>query len=212
MPPVSRRLSAHRHSLLGHPVPAEGSTFLTVSPPRRKPARTPVGVSTFHTSETQPGWAPSKPRGRWYPPGRRFSCPAGTRRFATAVPKPRWSLPPARLERDEASSRVHSRSPVRFSPCLWPADGTPALGLLPRASHPAVTSDARQGGGRPWTLARTIPSTSAEPPIGAATQLVRPRVAPSRRYPGAAGPRPARRSRPGRGRGTPTAGGTRTRV
>ncbi len=41
--PVSRRLSAHRHSLLGHPVPAEGSAFLTVGPPSRHAARTPSG-------------------------------------------------------------------------------------------------------------------------------------------------------------------------
>jgi hypothetical protein len=52
-------------------------------------------------------------------------------------------------QRNEASSRVHSRSPVRSSPCLWPPDGTRALGLLPGAPHPAVASDARPGGDGP---------------------------------------------------------------
>ena len=40
-------------------------------------------------------------------------------------------------------------SPVRSSPCLWLPDGTGTLGLLPGASHPAVTGEARPGGDRP---------------------------------------------------------------
>lgn len=52
-------------------------------------------------------------------------------------------------QRNEASSRVHLRSPVRSSPRLWPPDGTVTLGLLPGASHPAVASDACPGGDGP---------------------------------------------------------------
>lgn len=46
----------------------------------------------------------------------------------------------------ETSSRLHGCSPARSFPCLLPPGGTAALGLLPGASHPAVTSDARPGG------------------------------------------------------------------
>ena len=60
--------------------------------------------------------------------------------------------------RNETSSRVHSRSPVRSSPRLWPPDGTRALGLLPGAPHPAVASDARPGGDGPRALGRGYPA------------------------------------------------------
>ena len=89
----------------------------------------------------------------------------------------------------EASSRIHLRSPIppdgwspprcragapmpthRSSPCLWPPDGTRALGLLPRASHPAVTRDARRGGDGPLrTGPSTTPSALAEPPTAPPT-------------------------------------------
>lgn len=41
------------------------------------------------------------------------------------------------------------RSPARSFPHPWPSDGTRALRLEPRASHPTVTRDARRGGNRP---------------------------------------------------------------
>jgi hypothetical protein len=61
----------------------------------------------------------------------------------------RWNISSADLNDDEATSRVHSRSPARSFPHPWPPDGTRALRLEPWASHPAVTRDARQGGNRP---------------------------------------------------------------
>ena len=75
------------------------------------------GVTTFHTHETRPGWgAPSTPGrrcspGRYDLSGRRLPLPSDQ------------SCPPAttfhrRGLRDEASSGVHSRSPVRSSPHL----------------------------------------------------------------------------------------------
>jgi hypothetical protein len=46
---------------------------------------------------------------------------------------------------DEASMRIHWRSPVRPSPRpVAPADGTQALGLLPQASHPEQARPARR--------------------------------------------------------------------
>jgi hypothetical protein len=74
------------------------------------------------------------------------SAPAASQR---PVLNPRTTHPSERAQSNEASSRVHGYSPVRSSPCLWPPDGAEALGLLPGASHPAVTSDARPGGDGP---------------------------------------------------------------
>lgn len=139
---------------LGHPVPA-GELSLPHGRPTSPPKRPgPRRGSTFHTHEQRPGWVPSRPRGRRCPRDRYGilrSPPAASQRHGPCTPVP---LPPSGAQRNEASSRVHSCSPVRSSPCLWPPGGARALGLLPGASHPAVTSDARPGGDRPWAQAR----------------------------------------------------------
>ena len=57
-------------------------------------------------------------------------------------------LPSSGAPDNEASSGVHSRSPIHPSPRLWSPDGTETLGLFPSASHPTVTRDAREGGDR----------------------------------------------------------------
>jgi len=91
----------------------------------------PDGVSTFRTSEIRPGWTPSIPRGRRCShsrlifPGRRLPHPSGLALFSGVAFRPSGDLT------HEASSRVHLRSPVRSSPCLWRPDGSGALGLLP---------------------------------------------------------------------------------
>src|SRR6478672_5077705 len=100
----------------------------------------------------------------------------------------------------EASSRVHSRSPI--TPGLLAAAPGPGasplpaglllarrprmerepLRLLPRASHPAVTHDARRGGDRPSrTDPSTTPSTSVEPQRRLPLSLMHPHFAPIRR-------------------------------
>ena len=105
-----------------------GIRFLSIlfPPAHRLPLRSayqasdldPDGVSTFRTSEIRPGWAPSKPRGRWCSrdrlaiPGRHLPHPSGV-----ALSPRSCSRPPRGLVH-EASSRVHSRSPVRSSPHL----------------------------------------------------------------------------------------------
>ena len=95
------------------------------------------------------GGCPPVPRGRWCPPGRRARSPTGTRRFTSGQSlHPAGTLPSGRAQPDEASTEVHSRSPVRSSPCLWLPDGSGALGRFLRASHPAVTSDACRSGDR----------------------------------------------------------------
>jgi hypothetical protein len=76
----------HRHSLLGHPLPA-GELGLPhgrlTGPHGWEPD--PDGVVTFHAHEIRPGWVPSIPRGLRCPHDRKV-CPAATRRLTTASP------------------------------------------------------------------------------------------------------------------------------
>jgi hypothetical protein len=163
--------------------PPGSSASLTVGLPVAPRRPDPDGVPAFRWHETRPGRAPSKPRGRAVStrPGK---CPqpppAASLRPA---PKPRQHDPSARAHLNEASSRVHSRSPVRPSPHLWLPDGAGALGLEPRASHPAVTRDARQGGDRPRTLIRGYTTATTSPPDNEPTRHQRLRVAPLARCP-----------------------------
>ncbi len=173
---VSRCLSAAgvRFSVIRFP-PGDWAS-LTVGLPGHRPD--PDGVTTFHTHETRPGWVPPVPRGRRCSPdrsalsGRRLPLHSGQ------------SLHPATASHlagpsdHEASTEVHAIHPSGLPPRLWPPDGTGALGLRPRASHPAVTGDARQGRGQAIEhKPRTTPSTSADPPI----HIVHSKRATSRR-------------------------------
>ena len=108
-----------RHSLLGHPVPAEGSASLTVGlPPASSAAGPRRGFHVPHERDTTGV-------GALFTPGTVVLLPVEGSLvnrhlplFQRPVPSPRWHIPSAGLERDEASSRVHSRSPVRSSPRL----------------------------------------------------------------------------------------------
>src|SRR5262249_10226216 len=66
-----------------------------------------------------------------------------------------------------ASSRVHLRSPVRSFPCPVSPFGSEIPWTSPRASHPAVTSDACRGQEQASDTSQGL----------AATQPKRPRVA-----------------------------------
>lgn len=93
--------------------------------------------------------------------------------FQRPAPISRYRIPPARVHHDEASSRIHSRSPVRPSPACDPRMGRESSGL-PRASHPAVTRSARQGRDSPMrTGPETTSPTSADPPSTRSTQNMR---------------------------------------
>jgi hypothetical protein len=79
---------AHRHSLLGHPVPARRiPPFLTVGLPGRRSGPDSVGVSAFRTCEKRPGWVPSLLRGGGVIPVIAISM-TGACRFSTASPLP----------------------------------------------------------------------------------------------------------------------------
>src|SRR5580704_11896511 len=79
----------------------------------------------------RPGWASSEPRGQWCAPGQpsspgRHPPPSSGRPLFSRL------LPPTGgSANDEASSRIHLRSPVRPSPACGPPGGTGALGPFP---------------------------------------------------------------------------------
>jgi hypothetical protein len=136
----------------------------------------PNGVSTFHTHEPRPGWAPSIPRGqrcshdRLALPGRRLPHLNGN------VPGPRSSIHHPRRDITRHHRRfTHVRpsglpQPValRWSRSPW---------AFPEASHPAVTSSARPGGDGHRALARNYTVDISRPPSCESTRNVRPRVA-----------------------------------
>ena len=119
------------------------------------------GVSAFRTHEQRPGWVPSVPRGqRCSPqpgrlPGR---APAAAQR---PVPAPRHPSHRQGSRFTRHQPRVHACSPVRSSPRLCPLGWSEqALGLEPRASHPAdqEPDNARRGGDRPSSTDLELPA------------------------------------------------------
>jgi hypothetical protein len=141
-----------RHSLLGHPMPAEDSALLTVGlPATPEGAPDPDGVTAFRTNELRPGWVPSIPRGR--------RCSSRPR----DVPDRRLPLfrgqsldpAPALHQQGSASRGINegsSNSPVRSPLARGRPDGTSRhFGFPPRLPHPAdqePTTHA-EGGDRP---------------------------------------------------------------
>lgn len=130
----------HRHSLLEHPVPAEG--FRPSHDRPTGPKAGPDGVSTFHAHELRPGeGAHSTPRPAL------FARPArGLRSPPLPGPIIRVLDPSSRASDSEASSRVHPHSPVRPSPPGRSPDGTGALGLLPELRTPTGRTRRRTSG------------------------------------------------------------------
>ena len=138
-----------RHWLFGHPVPAE-----ELGVPYGRLTSAPAdgldldGVSVFRTHELRSGWVPSLLRGR------RCSSWPESLTDQRLRPLNRWSLHPATASHrcgvplDGASTEGSSTSPVRSSPRLTLPDGIGAPWALRRASHPAVTSNARRRGDR----------------------------------------------------------------
>ena len=126
---------AHRHSLLGHPVPTRRiPPFLTVGLPRRRSGPDSVGVPAFRTCEKRPGWVPSLLRGGGVVPATATSM-TGACRFTTASPVPRCNIPSARVGITK-HTKIHSRSPVRSSPRPPSPDGTRTASAFPRGFAP----------------------------------------------------------------------------
>jgi hypothetical protein len=167
----------HRHSLLGPSCARWGITPPSRSAYRHKRLPDPVGVVTFRMHEIRPGWVPSVPRGRWCAPGRpnspgRHPPPSSSRPLFSRLPHPTGGS-----ANDEASSRIHLRSPVRPSPACDPQAERGPLGPSPGF---APRGYPRRTPGRGRSL-RTGPgatsSTSIDPPSTNSTHHMRPRVA-----------------------------------
>jgi hypothetical protein len=116
---------------LDHPVPAGEFSVPHGRPAGRADATGPRRGSHVPLARDTTG------EGALYAPGAAVSTrpgkcpqppPAASQRPA---PAPRQRDPSAEAHLNEASSRVHSRSPVRSSPHLWPPDGAGTLGLEP---------------------------------------------------------------------------------
>ena len=118
------------------------------------------------------------------------------------VPIPRWNIPSAGVtftrrhqgfthvrpspqdDRMPPRSRETSPLPAGLLLACRPRMEREPLRLLPRASHPAVTRDARRGGDRPSrTDPSTTPSTSVEPQRRLPLSLMHPHFAPSHMLP-----------------------------
>jgi len=147
-------------------------------PARPQRAWTPTGFPRFTHARCDRGGRPSKPRGQRcsHAQMKRLWTPLAASSSGQALPlRPSSRRPELSLTRPHR--RVHSRSPVRSSPCpVAPPDGTGALGRLPRAPHPQQARPARRTPGR-----GPIPNTDQElrtrhnrPPICAFTQHARP--------------------------------------
>jgi hypothetical protein len=183
--PVSCRRFGYRHSLLRSSCARWGIEPSSRSADRQHPAAGPQRGCRVAHAQAAIG------QGACFTPGTVVRTRPATilRPAPAALPRP---VPTAPLEHPtggghlhETSTQVHSRSPITPArPAAaqepeahpWtPADLLLArrprveqgrLRLRPRASHPAVTRDARQGGDRPpRTGPGTTPSTSVEPPL-----------------------------------------------
>jgi hypothetical protein len=148
--PVSRCVSAAgvRFSVIRFP--PGGWAFLTVGLPD-----TPAGA--FRTSTGLPRSArTSRDRGGYplYPgdggahPGR-GTCSAGACRSAAASPCTPLQHPTSRGSASRGINEGLRDSPVRSSLACGRPGGTGRPWASPRASHPAVTGDARRGWDRP---------------------------------------------------------------
>jgi hypothetical protein len=149
---VSRCLSAVGIGFSVILCPPGSWALLTVGlPDTRWACRTSTGLPRSARTSCDRGGRPLCPGDSGAHPDRGH-FPAGARRFTATSPFPPPTVPPARMLLNEAStkgSRVFAR-PVFPSPVAARMERA-ALGLEPRASHPAdqEPDDARRGGDRP---------------------------------------------------------------
>ena len=143
----------HRHSLLGPSCSRRGVRPSSRSAYRATSARTPTGFPRSTCTRHDRGGCPLYPGAAVFtrpamPPGRRLPLLNG--QPCTPAQHP---IRPG-LTIDEASSGVHSRSPVRSSPRLWPPDGTGVLGLSPELRTPPLPATHVKAGTGHRTLTR----------------------------------------------------------
>lgn len=151
--PISRCLSAAGVRFSGLPAPAGELSLPHVRPTGRPCLPDPNGVVTFRLVEVRPGWAPPGPRGRWFAPGRSLDTGQHLPPFSGGPCSPRIQHSACGSPRNEASSAIHLRSPVRPFPGLCPPDGTGALGPFPGLRTPRLLAAHARAGTVPanWT-------------------------------------------------------------
>jgi hypothetical protein len=177
----------HRHPLLGHPVPPVGFRPSCDRPTRPLGLRawTPTGFPRSAHARHDRGGCPLYPEASGVHATGVGSPVAACRLCQRPGPTTRIFVPPLRAHHHEASTGVHSRSPVRSSPCpVVPPDGAGALGLVPRASHPQQAGPTGRTSRR-GPISNTDQGLRARhdrPPIRASTPHARPRVAPHRSW------------------------------
>ena len=146
----------HRHSLLGHPVPAGD-----LSPPHGRPTEHANGVPGPRRGYPVPHTRAATGEGALYTPGTTVLTPTEATTGRRLPLHCGQSLHPAVLPIDGAcltrQTRFHANSPVRSSPRLWPPGWNgPPLGSPPGLRTPPTksrTTHARVGTGhraRTW--------------------------------------------------------------
>jgi hypothetical protein len=168
---------------LSHPAPAGELSLPHGRSTRRTSRPDPIGVVMLRMSKLRPGRAPALLRGRRCVPDQRLRSDRRLPLSNGQSLHPHWNNPPAGITFTKPQRRfTRFAHPGLLLACgPWAEQGP--LGLLPRASHPAVTRDARQGGDRPTrTGPGTTPSTSAEPPQCLPLELKHLHVARNRQW------------------------------
>jgi hypothetical protein len=148
-PPASASRSSQSRQGIGSP---HGRPTSPKAGPRRgyrvPHARAATGAGAPYTPRTVvlvPAGSPPRP------------APAASQR---PVPKPRHSIPPCEAPLHEASTGVHSRSPVRSSPRPRPRDGTAAFRLSPELRTPPLPATHVRGRDRPSSTDLELPLNS----------------------------------------------------
>jgi hypothetical protein len=150
----------HRHSLLGHPIPAE-----KLGPPHGRltepSARTPTGLPRSARTSCDRGGRPLYPKDGGAHPDRSW-LPAGACRFAAASPCTRRTSHRAGISHNEPSTRVQAIHPSGLPKACSRPDGTSspwadASGFAPRRPR---ADNARRGGDRPLSTNLELPLNS----------------------------------------------------
>lgn len=145
----------HRHSLPGPSCARWGTGPSSRSAYRRTDRRTPSGLSCSACDRCDRGGCPLNPRDDDALPAGQ-ARPASTRRLPAAGPcSPACPIPPAEVlmtRRHRGFTYLHP--PGLPQPVAPRAERGPWA--LPRASHPAITHSARQGGDGPCALDREL--------------------------------------------------------
>ena len=166
----------HRHSLPGPSCARWGTGPSSRSAYRQASRRTPSGLSCSACDRCGRGGRPLNPGDDGAlpasrSPGRHLPPSSGRPLFSRLLP------PTGGSANDEASSRIHLRSPVRPSPACGPRVEREPLGLSPGFA-PCGYPQRTPGRGRSLrTGPGTTSPTSADLPSTSATRHMRPHVA-----------------------------------